>query len=70
VEPASFADDAGFLPRDVIVEVNRAPVYTVADFQRELGKLRPGQDVLFKVLRRSGQQTLTVFLAGVMPEGK
>jgi serine protease Do len=70
VEPASFADDAGFFSRDVIVEVNHAPVYTVADFQRELGKLRPGQDVLFKVLRRQSQQTLTVFLAGVIPEGK
>jgi serine protease Do len=70
VEPASFGDDAGFSPGDVIVEVNRVPVYTVADFQREMAKLRPGQDLLFKVLRRQAQQTLTVFLAGVMPEEK
>jgi serine protease Do len=70
VEPASFADDVGFSPRDVIVEVNHVPVYAVADFQRELAKLRPGQDVLFKVLQRQAQQTLTVYLAGVMPEAK
>ena len=70
VEPASFADDAGFSPGDVIVEVNHVPVYTVADFGRELAKLRPGQDLIFKVLRRQAQQTLTVFLAGVMPEEK
>jgi serine protease Do len=70
VEPASFADDAGFSPRDVIVEVNHVEVYTVADFQREITKLRPGQDVLFKVLQRRAQQTLTVYLAGVIPEAR
>ncbi|HEV2386823.1 MAG TPA: Do family serine endopeptidase [Candidatus Acidoferrales bacterium] len=72
VEPASIADDPMGLQRgDVIVEVNHVPVYTLRDYQRELGKLHAGQDVLFKVVRRFDQnQALTLFLAGVMPEGK
>jgi serine protease Do len=71
VEPASFADDVGFARGEVIVEVNHVPVYTVSDFERVLERVRPGQDVLFKVEGpRSSQtdQNLTLFLAGVMPE--
>ena len=71
VEPASFADDVGFTRGEVIVAVNHVPVYTVSDFERVLERVRPGQDVLFKVEGpRSSQtnQSLTLFLAGVMPE--
>jgi serine protease Do len=71
IEPTSFADDAGFQHGDVIVEVNHVPVYTLPDYQKELAKTRPGQDLLFKVLRRQNEsQALTLYLAGVMPEGK
>jgi serine protease Do len=71
VEPTSFADETGFDPGDVIVEVNHVQVYTVPEFQHELAKIKPGQDVLFKILRRQdANENLTVFLAGVMPEGK
>ncbi len=70
VEPTSFADETGFIQGDVIVAVNHVAVYTVRDFHHELAKIRPGQDVLFKVLRRQDDETYTVFLAGVMPEGK
>lgn len=71
VEPASFADDIGLQRGDVIVEVNHVPVYTLSDYKQELSKIHAGQDVMFKVVRRYDQnQTLTVPLAGVMPEGK
>jgi serine protease Do len=70
VEPTSFADDAGFTPGDVIVAVNHRQVYTVSDFHHELARIRSGQDMLFKVLRRQDEQIYTVYLAGVMPEGK
>jgi serine protease Do len=71
VEPASFADDIGLQRGDVIVEVNHVPVYTLADYKLEMSKIRSGQDVMFKVVRRYDQnQTLTLFLAGVMPVGK
>jgi serine protease Do len=72
VEPASFADDELNAARgDIIVEVNHQSVGTVADYRRELTKLKPGQNVLFKVLRRSETgQMFTAFLAGVIPAEK
>lgn len=70
VEPTSFSDETGFMQGDVIVAVNHIQVYTVSDFHHELARIRSGQDVLFKVLRRLDDETYTVFLAGVMPEGR
>jgi serine protease Do len=68
VEPASFADDIGFARGDLIVEVNREAVSAVADYRRVLAKLKPGQNVVFKVMRRAdSDRLLTVFLAGVVP---
>ncbi|HXW57404.1 MAG TPA: trypsin-like peptidase domain-containing protein [Candidatus Cybelea sp.] len=70
VEPASFAEDLGFARGDVITEVNRVPVTSLADYRREVSKLKPGQDVLIKVERRSGndnERMLTTFLAGTVP---
>jgi len=68
VEPASFADDIGLARGDLIVEVNHEAVSTVGDYRRVLSKLKPGQDVVFKVLRRGdSNRVLTVFLAGVIP---
>jgi serine protease Do len=68
VEPASFADDLGFQPRDIIVEVNREPVASVADYRRAAGKLKPGQSIMFRVLRGAGgDRLLTMFLSGVVP---
>jgi len=68
VDPASFAEDIGFLRGDVISEVNHAAVGSVAEYRRTVSGLKPGQDVLFKVLRRSGNDQFdTVFLAGAVP---
>ncbi len=71
VEPGSFADDLGFSPRDIVVEVNREAISSLADYKRSVGKLKAGQNVLFKVLRRVGEDRfLTVPLAGVVPEAQ
>jgi len=68
VEPASFAEDIGFGRGDVITEVNHVPINSMVDYRREVAKLRPGQDVLFKVARRSDtDRILTTFLAGTVP---
>jgi serine protease Do len=70
VEPASFAEDLGFARGDVVTEVNHVPVATMADYRREVTKLKTGQDVLFKIERRSGndnERMLTMFLAGTVP---
>ena len=72
VEPASFADDIGFARGFVITEINHAPINGLADYRREMAKLKPGQDVLFKVAqtRGSSDRVLTVFLAGIVPSAQ
>ena len=68
VEPASFADDLQFSRGEVIAEVNRQPVSSVAEYKAAVGKLKPGQNVVFKVLlRQNNDRTLTVFRSGVVP---
>jgi S1-C subfamily serine protease len=68
VDPASFGDDLGFARGDVIAEVNRQPVNSVADYKTVMSKLKPGANVVFKVLRRQdNDRVLTVFLPGVVP---
>jgi serine protease Do len=71
VDPASFAEDVGFTRGDVIVEINHVPISGLSDYKQEMGKVKPGQDILFKVLRRADTDNpLTLFLAGVVPEEK
>ncbi len=68
VEPASFAEDLLFSRGDVITEINRQPVNSVADYRAAVSKLKPGDDVVFKVLRRQdGDRMLTVYLSGKIP---
>jgi serine protease Do len=70
VEPASFAaDDLGFTRGDVISEVNGESISSIDDYKKAVGKLKPGTNVVFKVLRRGGDpdRVLTVFLSGVVP---
>ena len=68
VDPASFAEDVGFARGDLITEVNHTPITNVAEYRRAVSGLKPGQDVLFKIQRRSGSDQFdTVYLAGVVP---
>ena len=71
VDPASFADDLGFGRGDVITEINHEPITSLDDYKKAVAKLKPGQNVVFKVLRRGdNEHTLTVFLPGVVPADK
>ena len=54
VDPTSFAEDIGLQPNDVVTEINRQPVKTVADLQRIQGTLKPGVSVAFRALRPAG----------------
>jgi serine protease Do len=68
VEPTSFADDIGFGPGDIISEVNGQSVTTVDEYRKAVDKLKPGENVVFKVLRRGNtDRVMTVFLPGVVP---
>lgn len=69
VDPATFAEDAGFLRGDLIQEINQKPVNSAAEYRGIMGALKPGQDVVFKVLRHAdSDRMLTIFLAGVIPQ--
>jgi serine protease Do len=68
VDPASFAEDVEFARGDVITEINHAAITSIGDYKTEMAKLKPGQDVLFKVARHGdNDRVLTLFLAGAVP---
>ncbi len=68
VDPASFADDLGFGSRDVISLINGETVNSVSDYRKALSKLKHGEDVVFKVLRRQdSDRILTLYLSGKVP---
>lgn len=69
VDPASFAsDDLGFARGDVITEINHQPVSSLADYRTAVSKLKSGDSVVFKVMRRQdSDRVLTIFLSGVVP---
>jgi serine protease Do len=52
VAPDSPAATAGLDPGDVILEINRQPVTSVADYKKAVSKLKKGETVLLRV--RSG----------------
>jgi serine protease Do len=68
VDPASFAsDDLNFARGDVITEINHDPIESLDEYRAVVSKLKPGDNVVFKVLRRQDDLTLTLFLSGVVP---
>jgi serine protease Do len=68
VEPASFAEDLLFLRGDVITEINRTPVNSVADYRKAVSNLKAGDDIVFKILRRQDSDRIaTVYLSGKVP---
>src|ERR1700682_5076226 len=67
-DPASFADDLGFSRGDVISAVSGETVSSVSDYRKAVSKLKHGEDVVFKVLRRQdSDRILTLYLSGKVP---
>jgi serine protease Do len=64
--PASFGDDLTFRAGDVILSVNGQPVSNVADYQKIISALKPGQEVVFRVLEM-GDTVMSRRLAGIVP---
>jgi serine protease Do len=54
VVPGSSADDAGLQRGDIIAEVNRHPVQSASDVQKELANVPQGQDALVLVQSNGG----------------
>jgi len=54
VSPGSSADNAGLRRGDIITEVNRHPVHSAADVQKELSSVPKGEDALVLVWSNGG----------------
>src|SRR6266403_1106165 len=68
VDPASFAEDIGFVRGELITEINHTAISSVADYRHTVSGMKPGENVLFKIRRRTGgTQFDTVYLAGAIP---
>ncbi len=76
VESGSFADDIGLMEKDIIVGINRTPIASVEDIRNVQAKLKPGDAVAFRVVRRlpsglrgkGAPRTTTMFLSGTLPQ--
>jgi serine protease Do len=68
VQPGSPADNAGLQSGDVIVEVDRKPVQSVADVEKALGSVPKGQDALMLVWSNGGS-TFRVLHSAEASEG-
>jgi serine protease Do len=60
VEPDSTADRAGLTEGDVIQEVNRQPIRSLADFERVTTQLKKDHPVLMLINRRGASLFITV----------
>ena len=60
VEPGSPADEAGMKRGDIIKEVNRKKVKTIAQFQKSIEKRKSGESILMLIKRGRNSLFLTV----------
>jgi serine protease Do len=70
VEPDSFAYDIGLLAADVLTSINHQPINTVDDVTRVRNTLKPGDPVMFRVLRKArgpNGDWSPAFAAGTLP---
>jgi serine protease Do len=68
VKPVSPAGDANLQEGDVILEVNGAPVGSVAELQAQIRKAPKGKYIRFYIQRGGGRGQPLKFLAAVKPE--
>ena len=51
VNPDSQAAEEGIMPNDIILEINRKPIFSTDDFKSCLSKAKPGHSVIFLLQR-------------------
>ena len=66
VIPEGFAAEISVRVGDIILSVNHQPVSSLEDFRQVQSTLRPGQDVLLLVARKTGIAFTTMFLADTL----
>jgi len=69
VRPASPAEDAGIQPGDVIMEVNRKPADSAAQFANEVHQNQDGKDLLILVWSKGNASYRTIHPAEDEPKG-
>ena len=67
VKPGSMADNLEIQRFDVILSINHTDVKSLNDFNRLQAQLKPGEDVLLLIARRSSRGYSTYFLADQLP---
>jgi len=68
VQPGSPADVAGIQPGDVIVQVDRRPVNTLADLRQILAEQKTGKPTLFLIHRQDASLFVAIEV-GESPQG-
>jgi len=67
VKPGGFGDNSGLARGDVVIEINKQPVNSEADFQKIESQMKSGQDVVFLVRPRGSRDNTTIFEGGTLP---
>jgi len=67
VRPGSFADQEGLGPGLVITHINKQPTTNKAQFDKVVGSLKPGDDVVFEVMDPRHPSVGINFLGGTLP---
>jgi len=67
VRPGSFADQQGLIPGLVITHINKMPTSTKAEFDKAVGALKSGQDVVFEIMNPKRPGDGINFLGGTLP---
>ncbi len=67
VKPDGFGENSGLARGDVVLEINRQPVNSEADFQKIESQVKSGQDVVFLVRPRGSRDNTTIFEGGTLP---
>jgi S1-C subfamily serine protease len=64
VDPSGMAAEVGFQEGDIILQVNRKNIENVTEFEKQIKKVKPGNQVLFYVKRGD----YNFFTAFTLPE--
>jgi len=59
------ADEAGLKVKDVITRVNNVPVNSVAEFQEQVGKFRPGDQTSITYIRDGKENTVPITMKNI-----
>jgi serine protease Do len=67
VKPGSFGDQINLAQGQVIIAVNRQPVTSVAEFNRIIAALKPGDDVAFQWMDPQNPNGGSMYAGGTLP---